>query len=651
MRIAKSTVLIFFVLFIWQKDCFAQISGNAIGYYYNGLSGSCGASTFTPGDSIIGSTPSTGLAGGPGAYTYQWTQSIDQGSTYTNIPGATKPSYFTGTINQTTYYVRQVSSGAATSASTIVVFYVSAGKIAGNKISITLGKATSQSYPCGTPTASPGDLSGPVPTGTSSNNYQYSWALSTDNGATYSRAGGASSTSADYIPATITKSTWYVRVVVSGVCIDTSAPIKFVFGGVSNNYITAPAVSSACASTGFNPGTIAGSALPVSYTYQWQSGPDSTHFTDIAAVTTQSYSPGVLTTTTAYRRKCITGTCTAFTNAVQISVAAAFSANTITAAQLIDSATAPTQLNGSAVSAGASSVKYNWVQSTDSVTFTTAGGSSSMMNYQPGPLNQKTFFRRIASSGTCSVNSNIVVITTKKCDTCIKKPPVPVVKGCPNNPVVADMGVHLTRRPGNKGTGVTFDYTLSANNFGTATGTKIILKDTITANVNEIGISAVDQGIATFDATTHILTWDIGIMKPSSIATMILTVQPLDNNQIISKVSIHAFECDPDLSNNALRDTINDPLPPPFAGNLPDIITPNGDGKNDKFIIKNITLKVNSNNELVIFDRWGNTVFTEVGYQNNWDGNGLSPGTYFYVLKINTGGKQQLIKGYITLMR
>ena len=274
-----------------------------------------------------------------------------------------------------------------------------------------------------------------------------------------------------------------------------------------------------------------------------------------------------------------------------------------------------------------------------------------MMNFQPGPLNQKTFFRRIASSGTCSVISNIVVITTKKCDTCSKKPPVPVVKGCPNNPVVADMGVHLTRRPGNKGTGVTFDYTLSANNFGTATGTKIILTDTITANVNEIGISAVDQGIATFDATTHILTWNIGIMKPSSIATMILTVQPLDNSQIISKVSIHAFECDPDLSNNALRDTINDPLPPPFAGNLPDIITPNGDGKNDKFIIKNITLKVNSNNELVIFDRWGSTVFTEVGYQNNWDGNGLSPGTYFYVLKINTGGKQQLIKGYITLMR
>lgn len=660
MKIAKSTVLLFFALFIWQKDSFAQISGNSIGYYVK-PQGSCGQPDFTAADSIYGSTATTGLGGVPGPFTYQWSLSINQGGTYSKIPGATHPNYFPGTITKTTYYVREVYSGVDSSASTSVNLFVSPGVIMGNTIFTTSGHLTEKDYPCGTASVTPGDISGPTPTNSANTNYGYKWALSTDNGATYHQAGFASSS--DYAPVPITQTTWYVRIVSSGACVDTSAAVKFVIGGVANNSITAPPVTSACASTGFAPGTISGTALPAGYAYQWQSGPDSTHFTDLAGVTTQTYNPGTITVTTAYRRKCITGTCSAFTNSVLITVSAAFSANSIGASQLIDSATAPAQLTGTAVTAGASTIKYSWQQSTDSLTFTNAAGANTSLNFQPGPLNRKTYYKRVASSGSCTSASNIIAVTTRPCTTCgpVGNPPpicpgglgcpLPPPKGCPNNPVVADMGLHLTRRPGNKGTGVTFDYTLSANNFGTASGTNVIVKDTLTTNVNEIGISAVDQGTATFDAASHILTWNIGVMKPSSIETMILTVQPLNNNQIISRMSIFGTECDPDLSNNRLRDTINDPLPPPFAGNLPDIITPNGDGKNDVFYIKNITSKVNSNNELVIFDRWGNTVFSEVSYQNDWAGNGLSPGTYFYVLKINTGGKQQLIKGYITLMR
>lgn len=653
MKSAVTTVLLFIALFVGQKDCFAQISGNSINYYSK-PNGSCGQPNYTATDSIYGSTTVTGLKGGSAAYTYKWELSYNSGSSYTAIAGATHASYFPGTIYQTSLYIRIVSSGALTDTSAGLALFVSPGVITGNKISTTSGHKSEVDYTCGTASASPGDISGPVPSGTSSNNYRYSWAKSTDNGATYIQSGIASAS--NYTPPSITQTSWFVRVVISGACTDTSAPVKFVFGGVAGNYITPPAVTSACASTGFSPGNIAGSFLSAPYTYQWQSGPDSTHFTDIAGLTSQSYNPGIVGTTTAYRRKAVNGSCAAVTNAVLISVAAAFSANTINASQLIDSATAPAQLNGSTVTAGPSPVKYSWQQSTDSVTYGTAGGTNTSLNYQPVALNRKTYYRRQAISGTCSSLSNVLVITTRKCDTCGKTPPPVVVTppppaGCSTIPTIADMGLHLTRRPGNKGTGVTFDYTLSANNFGTASGTAVVVKDTLTANINEISISAVDQGTAIFDAATHILTWKIGTMLPSSIATMILTVQPLNNNQIISDLSILAAECDPQLGNNYLRDTINDPLPPPFAGNLPDIITPNGDGKNDVFFIRNITDKVNSNNQLNIFDRWGNTVFVEAGYQNDWAGNGLSPGTYFYVLKINTGGKPQLIKGYITLMR
>ena len=37
--------------------------------------------------------------------------------------------------------------------------------------------------------------------------------------------------------------------------------------------------------------------------------------------------------------------------------------------------------------------------------------------------------------------------------------------------------------------------------------------------------------------------------------------------------------------------------------------------------------------ELTIFNRWGRVVFHSKDYQNDWDGGGLSDGTYFYVLK------------------
>ena len=58
--------------------------------------------------------------------------------------------------------------------------------------------------------------------------------------------------------------------------------------------------------------------------------------------------------------------------------------------------------------------------------------------------------------------------------------------------------------------------------------------------------------------------------------------------------------------------------------------------------------------EITIFNRWGNTVYTKRGYDNNdaWDGrqNGaeLASGTYFYVLD---DGKGKKYSGYIEINR
>ncbi len=74
---------------------------------------------------------------------------------------------------------------------------------------------------------------------------------------------------------------------------------------------------------------------------------------------------------------------------------------------------------------------------------------------------------------------------------------------------------------------------------------------------------------------------------------------------------------------------------------IPTIITPNGDGYNDIFVIPPHCLNNSDgppDNEVTIFNQWGDQVFHKKDYQNDWDGtyNGqpLPAGTYFFVVKL-----------------
>jgi gliding motility-associated-like protein len=85
----------------------------------------------------------------------------------------------------------------------------------------------------------------------------------------------------------------------------------------------------------------------------------------------------------------------------------------------------------------------------------------------------------------------------------------------------------------------------------------------------------------------------------------------------------------------------------------PDTFSPNGDGTNDYYIIPGI-LK-HPNNKLIVFNRWGNEVYSAQPYRNDWDGKmkgknePLPTGTYFYLLKKDQNDKAE--KGYIYITR
>lgn len=85
------------------------------------------------------------------------------------------------------------------------------------------------------------------------------------------------------------------------------------------------------------------------------------------------------------------------------------------------------------------------------------------------------------------------------------------------------------------------------------------------------------------------------------------------------------------------------------------VITPNEDGLNDVFILEDIL--VYPDNEIIIVNRWGGTVFKAKPYLNDWDGKtntgkSLPEGTYYYMLKLRPELSQQnILYGSITIKK
>ena len=72
----------------------------------------------------------------------------------------------------------------------------------------------------------------------------------------------------------------------------------------------------------------------------------------------------------------------------------------------------------------------------------------------------------------------------------------------------------------------------------------------------------------------------------------------------------------------------------------PNVITPNGDGKNDTF---NVGAKLET---IEIYNRWGQAILKTNAYQNDW-GKDIPVGTYYYYLK-TIGGAE--CKGWVEIL-
>jgi gliding motility-associated-like protein len=106
---------------------------------------------------------------------------------------------------------------------------------------------------------------------------------------------------------------------------------------------------------------------------------------------------------------------------------------------------------------------------------------------------------------------------------------------------------------------------------------------------------------------------------------------------------------------------------------FPNVITPNGDKKNDVFAIKNLNTNLNPEdiyhyrtNNITIYDRWGKKVYSADNYNTYmskdgeliigdkfFDGSGLSDGTYYFTFsyKSHYYNKESNFHGTFTILR
>lgn len=170
---------------------------------------------------------------------------------------------------------------------------------------------------------------------------------------------------------------------------------------------------------------------------------------------------------------------------------------------------------------------------------------------------------------------------------------------------------------------------------------------TIALDISDVSCKGEQDGSVTADVkggqTPYQYQWGTGattnIIDQLTTGSYTLTVTDANSCQATDQAFV---EVDPDKS-GCLKYLI-----------IYDAFTPNGDGKNDTWVIE--SLDEFPDNNLEIYNRWGKLVYQTANYQNDWKGentNGelLPAGSYYYILYIHLLNDDVEKAGSVTFLR
>ena len=209
-------------------------------------------------------------------------------------------------------------------------------------------------------------------------------------------------------------------------------------------------------------------------------------------------------------------------------------------------------------------------------------------------------------------------------------------------------------------TGVSIVDDLSKT-FNTTTGISIYSLDTyggLIKNTGYNGISNIDlvtsaSSIAAKNSDSLVLKV---LLSSASLSGKFFNTSILLGTTKYGQVTVSSNDPSINANDTTLR------TPTPFVIPQTGIIiaggfSPNQDGFNDKWII---VRPFGTNIELKVFNRWGNIVYQNGNYMNDWDGKGqrnfagtlVPEGTYFYlVTAVKSDGSKQNFNGSLTIAR
>ncbi len=385
------------------------------------LSGSIGSDQTicygsAPSDIYFTATPS----GGTGNYTYQWENSSN-GIDFAPISGKTSNFLAVGNLTADKFYRVKVTSEACGTVTTNTV-----------KISVlsdfNSGSIGSDQTICyGSTPSTLVNIASPVG---SDNVFSYRW----QNLSGVNWTDIENSNTPNFVPSSINATTIFRRVAVNacGERFSNSVTVnvrpEFKAGTIGNNQsINFNAVPSQLVSLS-SPSGGAGS-----YSFQWQLSSDNSAWSVIDGQNQEAYQPLALVQTTYFRRKVTDAICgEAFTNSVTINVLNSLNGGSILDNQTICYDTKPAKLTGTPASGGVGTFAYQWKKSTDNSTYSDVVGATEQ-DYQPNNLTESTYFKRLATLGGQTVESNKVFIAVRPA---LAEPNINIKEKYCNNEVV-----------------------------------------------------------------------------------------------------------------------------------------------------------------------------------------------------------------------
>ncbi|SFE16272.1 gliding motility-associated C-terminal domain-containing protein [Chitinophaga sp. CF118] len=187
-------------------------------------------------------------------------------------------------------------------------------------------------------------------------------------------------------------------------------------------------------------------------------------------------------------------------------------------------------------------------------------------------------------------------------------------------------------------------YRITVTNNGNVPATEVVMTDNLPGAIELNPVTATLKGLVNQNGS--IVTWEIGQLEIGETVEMTMVCHATDGGSLVNTASAVAKENEDKPEDNKAVATIS------VEGDvliIPNVFTPNGDGKNEMFDIGG--LKKYPSASLYVYNRWGAMVYQSKDYQNNWSGTGLNAGSYFYTLEVKKADGTKIYKGWVEILR